>query len=324
MVLIYLLAAYLEYTAVLSCDKPYSVFVRDAVGGVWYLLFIAPSILYVVAALMLLPLALVPGLLVDRRYAVVVAFALAPFSTAWISSSMVFCPAWDDLYELASSRWYLLWFTIGYPASYLLYAYLVYRVFDPFIGGISASELMPRFYSASTRVARVLAVPLLALSIVLLLLLAMLSPFGMFGVLIYPAIGLWLAGFSRFREKPYRFLIAFPLLGQVACLRTFIFDLGLVLNNILAGPYWVIPDSVARILAPLLLGRWLLFPIPGFGGAQASMALADYLEYRLYDRLTWINSPPTLLTAFWLFGEWLLFYKALKASARLQAGKAPA
>ena len=323
MVFLYLWASYLEPRVVLHCDKPYSVFLGKKFGigihNVWYSLFITPSILYIIVALMIAPLSINPGLIERRRYAKLLAYALAPFATAWISGALSFCPCLDELYEFTSSRLeYLAWFTLGYPLAYVIYAYLVYRIFDPMTREVDISGVMPRFYRASTLAARILGLPLLVFSVVTLLFLAARIVFGMFGVLIYPAIGLYLTG-SKVKDKPYRFLIALPLFGQAACWRAFLFDLGVLINNLLAGgPVWIIPDAAARIIAPLSLTKWMLFPIPGFGGAQASLALVDFLEYKLYGELSWITSPPTFITSLWLFGEWLMFYKALSSALRKQ------
>ncbi len=317
MIALYLWAIRLEWKALMACDKPERLFVHSwvNVSELWHLLFLAPTMFYVAVALIIAPLAFSPSLLGRGRYAKLLAYALAPFATAWISGAMISCPARDELYEfILSEKKYLLWSSLGYPIAYAIYAVLVYRVFDPILGGIDASEISPRFHKASTKAARLVAPPLMAFSIVSLILLAARSPFGMFAPLIYPAIGLYLVGYSRIKSKPYRFLIAFPLLGQAVCWRTLIFDLELLLNNILAGggPSWIIPDNVAHIIAPLLIVRWLMFPVPGFSGAQASLALSDYLEYKFYGRLIWMNSPPTFITPLWLLGEWLIFYKALK------------
>jgi len=320
MVLLYLWAFYLEPRILLHCDKPYRIFLHKVAGvgvyNAWYWLFLAPSILYIIAASIIAPLAFRPNLMKRRRYARLLAYALAPFATALISGASSFCPGLDDLYEFTFSKsLYTFWFTIGYPLAYTAYAYLAYRIFDPTLKEVDPSELMPRFYKISTKAAKILGIPLLAFSIGALLLLLALSPFGMLGLLLYPALGLYLAG-SRFRDKPYRFLIAFPLFGQAACWRSFIFDLGLLVNNALARDSWVIPSSAASLIAPLSAARWLLFPVPGFGGAQASLALSDFLEHRFYDKLTWITSPPTFITPLWLFGEWLIFYKAVSKTIR--------
>ena len=315
MIVLYLWAIQLGRAALISCDKPRRLFVHSwvSVGEVWYTLFLAPLALHIVAILILAPLVFLPGLLVRREYGRLLAYALAPFATAWVSAAMITCPARDGLYDfILSEKKYLLWSLLGYPIAYAVYAVLVYKVFEPILGGIDASEVSPRFHRVSTLAARIVGPPLLVFSIISIILVFARSPFGMFAPLIYPAIGLYLAGYSRIRSKPYRFLIAFPLLGQAVCWRTFIFDLELLLNNILAGgPPWVIPDNVARIIAPLLLVRWLMFPVPGFGGAQASLALADYLEYMFYGRLTWMVSPPTFITPLWLLGEWLILYRTL-------------
>ncbi|MEB3862173.1 MAG: hypothetical protein GSR84_08150 [Desulfurococcales archaeon] len=316
MILLYTWAAYLEYNALVACDKPYRVFFHKTLGigtdSVWFKLFIAPTLLYLVAALLLAPLAVSPGLVWNRRYRMVMALALAPFATAWISSTMFMCLSWGEVYEVIRSAWWLeAWVAVGYPLAYIAYAYLAYRVFEPLIGGVNPADLMPRFHSVSTRIARILAAPLLGVAVISVILLAMLSPFGITAALAYPAIGLWLAGFSRLRWRPYRFLIAFPLLGQAACWRTFTFDMELLVNIALGSGPGGIQQGVASLLAPLLVARWALFPLPGFGGAQASMALADFLEYRLLGELYWVASPPTMLTPLWLLGEWLIFYKAL-------------
>ncbi len=318
MILLYLWAAYLEYNALLACDKPYRVFFHKTLGigtdNVWYGLFLAPALFYLVAALLLVPLVVSPGLVWGRRYRVVLALALAlaPFATAWVSSAMFLCIAWGEVYEVIRAAWWLeAWVAVGYPLAYVAYAYLAYSVFEPLIGGVSPGELAPRFYRVSTMAARIISVPLLVVALASTVLLAMLSPFGMQAALVYPAVGLWLAGFSRFRWKPYRFLIAFSLLGQAVCWRTFLFDMELLVNIALASGSEGIQEGVASVLAPLLLARWALFPLPGFGGAQAGMALADFLEYRLLGELSWIASPPTMLTATWILGEWIIFYKAL-------------
>jgi hypothetical protein len=315
MVLLYLWFFYLEPKIMLHTELTARVFLfKWGLGthNIWYYLFIAPSFLYILSAFIIATLIFRPDLIEVKRYAKLLAYALAPFATAWTSSSLLL-PQDDELREyIFSEKGYLLWFGIGYPLAYTIYSHLIIKIFNPLMKNVNLSEVMPKFYRASTKAARILGLPLLAFSVIcVFFLLGRMLP-GLFATLIFPSLGIYLAGY-KLKDRPYRFLIAFPLFGQAVFWRMFLFDLGIFLHLAMDD---LITRS-ARVIALLSLIRWSLFPIPGFGGAFASLALANFLlVYKLNNLYYVIASLPIPLTSLWLFGEWLMFYKALNRALK--------
>lgn len=307
MIVSYLWAFHLERMVLMTFGVSHYLFVGPGptVGMLWYLLFMAPSLLYLLAALVVAPLILYPGLVNRWRYARLLAYALAPYSTAWISGSMLFN---DELQELVlEKKLYFLWCFPLYPISYAIYAYLVYKVFDPILGDIEASRVSPRVYRLSTGVARILGYIFVALFLLAVVSLEVLG--FLLLAIIYLGLGMYITGFSGLKNKPYRFLIAFPLIGQAVYWRTWILDQPFFLLLAVLDTGILPSATLAGVTASLLVIRWLLFPLPGFGGAQASLALSHYLYYKFYDKLV---SLPTFITPLWLLGEWLIFYRALR------------
>ncbi len=211
----------------------------------------------------------------------------------------------DTLVESVQAR---VAYLLAYSLGYTVYAWLTYKVFDPLIGDTSISRVNPRLYASSTIVSAVVGSILTALPIV-----------GLVGRLptaistIYPGVGLLLvAVHPTIRLKPYRFLLIFPLLGQAVSIRTLFIDAPA--STLL----FLLADKLSNesLIAWSSLIRGLLFPIPGFGGAQASLATADFLRYLGSGSTVPLLSAPVSFSAAWIFVEWLLFYRGLERGLR--------
>ncbi len=267
-----------------------------------------PSIFYLSCVLLFMRLAFKPSMIQDNTILKITVYALTPLSTAWIASDLVIGNPHTDT-TLA-----LLYFFLGYPGLYLIYAWLVYKVFDPLLGDIDLSNTKKGLYRLSSILAVTVGAILVFVSIV-----GLIGRYMSLIAMLYPGIGLLLAGYHPvLKRKPYRFLLTYPLLGQALVVHT-IFSVPVAIPFLEALNKGLISEGV---LAWMMLIRGLLFPLPGFGGAEAGFALSVFFRY-LSDL-----SPITLLEKFpsimvpvvplWLLVEWILMYKAI--SSRSSSG----
>jgi len=296
---------YMERTALLLCDCASTI--KAAGATTMYLL---PTLLYIPAMLAFIALLRDPSLIHKQRYLTVLAYALALFTTAWVSPDMFEGTLLNIGYDVTTSLLVLL-YQLVYPIWYLAYAYLLYKTLDPLFEGVTASTVSPKTYRILNWLAGATAVVFLALGLT----------WGLLGgytvrALIIPGLGLAALAFWRpIREKPYRVFLVLPLFGQAAGVRATFFDAEV--QNLLLYPLDVDIHYVTGTIAFLSLFRWALFLLPGFGGAHASMPLYNYFVYKKYrelgyDILVYSEVPPGFVSPVWLLAEVMIFYKSTK------------
>ncbi len=212
----------------------------------------------------------------------------------------------DPLNTMIGSTLVKALYLLAYSIAYVVFTLLVYKVYDPLIGDADIAEVNNKIYRFSTIMATIVGLVFIGGFFV-----GLISRLPTVLLMIYPGIGLLLVAFYLVvRRKPYRFLLAFPLLGQAVTIRTFFIDIPA------SYPLFVLADKALgeRLVAWSLLVRGLLFPIPGFGGAQASLATVNFLQYLNTGSTIPMLSAPITFSAIWIFLEWLLFYNELKKS----------
>ncbi|MCE4610042.1 MAG: hypothetical protein F7C36_06690 [Desulfurococcales archaeon] len=262
-----------------------------------------PSIFYLSCVLLFMWLAFKPSTIQDNTILKITVYALTPLSTAWIASDLVIGNPHIDT-TLA-----LLYFFLGYPGLYLIYAWLVYKVFDPLLGDIDLSNTKQGLYRLSSILAVTVGAILVFVSIV-----GLIGRYMSLIAMLYPGIGLLVAGYHPvLKRKPYRFILAFPLLGQALNVRT-------IISLPMATPFLEVLDKGLisdGVLAWIMLIRGLLYPLPGFGGAEAGFALSVFFRYLSGLSSTMVISDfPSMMipiVPLWLLVEWILVYKAISS-----------
>ncbi len=265
------------------------------------LLIFAPSLFYLSCILVFVWLAFKPKTIQDNTFLKIAVYALTPLSTAWIAPDLVI----ETLH--LNTTLSLLYFFPVYPALYLIYAWLIYKVFDPLLGDLDLSNTKKGLYRLSSILATTIGAILVSLSVV-----GLIGRYLSLIAMLYPGIGLLVSGYHPvLKRKPYRYILAFPLLGQALNTRTIIsLPISVPLLNILDKG--LVSESV---VAWTMLIRGFLYPLPGFGGAEAGFALSVFFRHTAglsFDTI--IRTFPSMMipvVPLWMFVEWIIMYKAI-------------
>ena len=327
LVVLFIWASFLEY-GILKLSLASQHLIKLNLNS-WLLMVYAHLILYVSAAIFFIIILVKPYKLNIWANARILAYFLAFWATAWIGLDLLFVynelgnplPISGVADETFAERFFGYYVLLVYPVLYITYAILVESIFSNAFRDIDPQGVSPRIYRASTIIAGIVGVALLTLGLIGVLSIIEYGEEGLpfLAPMLYPGIGLCLVAFTgKVRRKPYRFLLVFPLFGQSVFVRGLIdgIPLWLLLKEIGIGiglSYTDILHAIKSIIIITSPIRWLLAVVPGFGGAQAGLALTNFLYYIAYGDVDLADYyPPISLTGLWLFGEWLLFYKSLR------------
>lgn len=284
--------------------------IRVEIGPFESRLIYTPLAFLVLAVVVLAVLAARPRLIWSRVYVYLLTYSLAFWVTVEIYLDYSFLDTlWDyalehnSAYRIASTLELIVFsYTfLVYPALYLKYAQLTIRAFDSLIGDIDIARVYPKLYWFTTVLAGALGVPMAIIGF-LGLIFHVATAF-----LLYPGIGLILAAFwGKFKRKPYRFLLLFPLLGQSVMVRGIVdYAILCLLLEGLVGRILGLGDIASRLLEYIESASTTLAPfmslIPGFGVIQAVLP-AIY---------TGRSIPVISITSMLLFTEWLIFCKTM-------------
>ena len=312
MILLYMWVFYCEWTILRDAFR----FIRyyyercpdaSVLGIPFKLLVYMPYSICMLALILLILLAIKPGLMHSRRYVLLLGYALASWITASISPGILLL-RYEAFYGVLSREFIMLYTFIIYPAIYIVYIIFMERFIEPLIGGLDLRSVSPRLYKGVTIVMALLGPPLLIIGLT-----GWIFRNAVTAALLYPGIGAVIIAYhSKYRRRPYRFLLLAPFIGQ---------DMPLMATTVDWAPLWpftqwllprlfhikrIGPEQFLYTDNPVyyyyVYARYPLFPIPGYGGFTAINALAGY------------TTGPISLSSILIFLEWLMFYKALKKS----------
>ncbi len=305
MILLYMWVFYCEWTILRDAFR----FIRyyyercpdaSVLGIPFKLLVYMPYSICMLALILLILLAIKPGLMHSRRYVLLLGYALASWVTAYITPG--------SLFERFRLGFIVLYTFIIYPAIYIVYIILIERFMGSLMGNLDLRNVSPRLYKSVTIAMALLGPPLLIIG-----LMGWIFRNAVATVFLYPGIGAVIIAYhSKYRRRPYRFLLLAPLIGQAMPLMASTVDWA----PLWPFTQWLLPRlfHIGRIGPEQSIGpntpakcyyvhaRYPLFPIPGYGGFTAIIALAGY------------TTGPISLSSILIFLEWLMFYKALKKS----------